>query len=423
VLSDSLPTLRVAYLTDRYPRTSETFIDREIDALRAQAVHVETFSLWRPTPSETANRGERDSTVYLRPARRLRVLAAHVNLFAGSPLRYLRTLGLALRMARRGFGGRAVQLRHFASAGFLARQLSARGLAHLHNHATGASCTVAMLAASLGDLHFSFTVHGPGVFFAPAARHLDEKLRRALFVRCISYFCRSQCLIWAPPDRWAYMHVVHCGVDPERYAVREHAGEGSHLLFVGRLVAEKGLPILIDALARLRTRRPGIRLTIVGAGREGTVIEARAQAQGLGDHVGFTGYQPPEQVGEWLRKADVFVLPSLAEGVPVAVMEAMASGVPVVATRVAGLSELVDDGVNGYLVPAAAPGALADRIESLLDDSELRNRFGRAGRAKVVRDFNVAHEAARLRNLYQWAVEGHSGTPRFDHDDREVVRG
>lgn len=423
MLSDSRPTLRIAYLADQYPRTNETFIHGEIAALRAQGVHVETFSVWRPAPSETGDGSERDSTVYLRPARPLRVLTAHVNLFAGSPLRYLRTLRLALRMAPSGFGGRAAQLRHFASAALLARQVSARRLAHLHNHATGASCTVAMLAASLGDMHFSFTVHGPGVFFAPAARHLDEKLRRALFVRCISYFCRSQCLLWAPPDGWAHLHVVHCGVAPERYTVRDHAGQGSHLLFVGRLVAEKGLPILIDALSRLRIRRPGIRLTIVGAGREGQDIQARAQAKGLGDHVRFTGYQPPEQVGEWLRTADVFVLPSLAEGVPVVVMEAMASGVPVVATRVGGLSELVEDGVNGYLVPAAAPGALADRIESLLDDPELRNRFGRAGRAKVICEFNIAHEAARLRNLYQSAVEGHSRTPSLGCDDREVLHG
>ena len=423
MLSDSRPTLRVAYLADQYPRTNETFIHGEIAALRAQGVHVETFSVWRPTPSEIGDESERDSTVYLQSARLLQVLRAHVNLFAASPLRYMRALRLALRTAPPGFGGLAVQLRYFARAALLAREVSARWVAHLHNHATGASCTVAMLAAALGDMHFSFTVHGPGVFFASAARHLDEKLRRALFVRCISYFCRSQCLLWTPPDRWAHLQVVHCGVDPERFAVRDHAGQGSDLLFVGRLVAEKGLPILIDAFARLRVRRPTVRLTIVGSGKEGAGIEARARAEGLGDHVRFTGYQPPEQVGKWLRTADVFVLPSLAEGVPVVVMEAMASGLAVVATRVGGLSELVEDGVNGYLVPAAAPGALADRIEALLDDPDLRNRFGRAGRAKVARDFNIVHEAARLRNLYQWAVEGQSAVPCPGPDDREVLRG
>jgi colanic acid/amylovoran biosynthesis glycosyltransferase len=422
-LNGSHPTLRLAYLADQYPRTNETFIRREVLALRAQGVHVETFSVWRPAAADTADGGERDSTFHLRSERPLRILAANLGLFAASPLRYVRTLVLALRTAPRGLGGHAAQFGHFAVAALLARQVAVRGLAHLHNHATGAGCTVAMLAASLGDLHFSFTVHGPGVFFAPAERHLGEKLRRALFVRCISYFCRSQCLMWAPSDRRAHLHVVHCGVDPEAYPVREHSGQGSRLLFVGRLVAEKGVPILLDALARLRTRRPELRLTIVGAGPERADIEARAGAEGLGDCVRFTGYQTPEQVGEWLRTADVFVLPSLAEGVPVVVMEAMASGVPVVATHVGGLSEIVEDGVSGYLVPAAAPGALAERVEALLDDPELRARFGRMGRATVVREFNLARETARLRDLYRWAVEGDSSVPWPGHDDREPLRG
>jgi glycosyltransferase involved in cell wall biosynthesis len=423
ILNDSRPPLRVAYLADQYPRTNETFIHREIAALRAQGVHVETFSVWRPLPSETAEGSERDATFYLRSAPPLRILAVHLGLLAGSPLRYFRTLGLALQAAFPGFGNRAVQMRHFAIAAVLAYEVSGRRLAHLHNHATDASCTVAMLAAALGDFHFSFTVHGPQTFFAPAARRLDVKLRRALFVRCTSYFCRSQCLMWAPTDRWAHLHVVHCGVDPECYPVRDHCGPGSHLLFVGRLVAAKGLPILVDALARLRAQRPAIRLTIVGAGQEGAGIEARVRAEGLGNHVRFTGYQTPEQVGEWLRLADVFVLPSLAEGVPVALMEAMVAGVPVVATSVGGLSELVEDGVTGFLVPAAAPGALAQRIEELLDDAGLRNRLGRAGRAKVVRDFNLALEVTRLRELFQWAADGQIGAPGLGHDAREVLRG
>jgi glycosyltransferase involved in cell wall biosynthesis len=400
-----------------------TFLDREIAALRAQGVHIETFSVWRPAPDETADEHEQESTIYLRPAHGLRSLTAHVSLLAGNPLRYMRTLRLALRMAPAGFGRHAAQLGHFASAALLARQVSARGLVHLHSDGTDVSCTVALLAASFGDLNFSFTIHGPPVFFVPVERRLDEKLRRALFVRCISYFTRSQCMMWAPPDRWPHLHVIHCGLDPELYTMRDHTGPGLHLLFVGRMAPAKGLPILIDAFVRLRARRPGIRLTIVGAGREGARIRAQAQADGIGDDVCFAGYQSPVQVAEWLRTADVFVLPSLAEGVPVAVMEAMASGVPVVATSVGGVCELVEDGVNGYLAPAAAPDALADRIESLLDDPELRNRFGRAGRAKVIRDFNIAQETARLRNLYQWAVEGHSRAPWLGNDDREVLRG
>jgi glycosyltransferase involved in cell wall biosynthesis len=415
--------LRIAYLADLYPRINEPFIDREVAALRTQGVHVETASVFRIAPEETVDPQERDATFYLRSASALRILMAHLRLLAGNPRRYCRALALALGTAAPGLREFAVQLWYFAVAGVLAQHLSQRRVCHLHNHATGAACTVAMLAASLGGFDFSFTVHGSYTFFVPVERHLGAKLRHARFVRCISYFCRSQCLFWLPPQRWTHLHVVHCGVDPEFYAPREHEGPGTHLVFVGRLAAAKGLPILLDALARLKDRQPPVRLTLVGAGAERTDIEARVRAQGLDDHVHFAGYQTPTQVAEWLRSADVFVLPSLAEGVPVAAMEAMAAGVPVIATRVGGLYELIDDGVSGFLVPAAAPRALAARIAELLDSAELRNRVGHAGREKVRAEFDRASETARLRRLFEWAAAERTAAPTLGDDARESLHG
>jgi glycosyltransferase involved in cell wall biosynthesis len=413
--------LRVAYLADQYPRVTETFVYREVSALRAQGFQVETLSLWPPAPSERVDGDESRRTFYLRPARRLQYLRAHSALLATSPRRYLRALLLALRTARPGFEGTVDQLRRFAEAALLARRMSTGGLRHLHNHATDASCTVAMLAAPLGGFSFSLTVHGPGVFFAAAARRLDEKLRRATFVRCISYFCRGQCLIWTAPERWDRLRVVHCGVDPQAYAMREHRGAGSHLLFVGRLVVMKGLPILIHALARLGAGRPGLRLTIVGDGPERAAIEAQARSAGVEGLVLFAGYQSEAQVAEWLRQADVFVLPSFAEGVPVALMEAMAAGVPVVATDVGGVSELVENGVTGFLVPASALDPLIRRIETLLDDPGLRHRMGLAGREAIVRDFDLHRESARLGGLFEAALDGRAGAPGPADEGREVL--
>lgn len=375
--------LRVAYMADYYPRINETFIEREVQALRDLGVHIETFSVWQP-PSP----GQPPATC-LRTAGLLAHFAAHLRLLAAHPWRYLRTLGLALRTAPVPSA-----LLYFANAGLLARRVAATRCGHLHNHATGASCAIALLAAALGDFPFSFTVHGPGVFFAPAARRLGLKLRCARFVRAISYFTRSQCLLWTPRAEWHKLHVVHCGLNPDEYTMRQHTGPGSRLLFVGRLAAEKGLPILFDALAILRADYPAVQLTIVGDGSEAAGLRAHAP------EVHFAGYQPPGKVAEWLNRSDILVLPSFAEGVPVVLMEAMASGLPVVATNVGGVSELVEDGVNGYLVPPAAPAALAARIGALIGDPHLRNRFGREGRAKVVREFNGAAEAARLRGLF-----------------------
>jgi glycosyltransferase involved in cell wall biosynthesis len=113
-------------------------------------------------------------------------------------------------------------------------------------------------------------------------------------------------------------------------------------------------------------------------------------------------------VRQLLRETDVFVMASFAEGVPVVLMEAMASGVPVVSSNIAGIPELVDDGVSGRLVPPGDAAAVATAVAQLLSDPDLRARFGAAGRAKVEREFNLATEAARLRHTFAASLAGQS---------------
>ena len=120
----------------------------------------------------------------------------------------------------------------------------------------------------------------------------------------------------------------------------------------------------------------------------------------------FLGYQSQAQVRELLRETDVFVMASFAEGVPVVLMEAMASGVPVVSSNIAGIPELVEDGVSGMLVPPGDAAAVARAAGRLLSDPDLRARFGAAGRSTVEREFNLATEAARLRHTFAESLAG-----------------
>lgn len=394
--------LRIAYLCDNYPLLTFTVAWREARALRAHGVDVEPFSVWRPSPGQALGGEEVSRTSYLAGAGAHEIIGAHVALLATSPARYLRGLLLALRTGT----PRRPGIRRLSWAALLVRRMRARGLMHLHVDGTNSGSAVAMIAAELGGIPFSVTVHGSRVFFMVKARHLDEKLRRARFVRCISHFCRSQCLLWVSREHWPRLHVVHCGVDAADYATRVHEGTGSHVLFIGRPGVPKGLSFLLEAVARLRAELPDIRLTVVGDGPERAGAEALAHAAGIADRVLFTGYQSSAQVAEWLSRADVFVLPSLAEGVPIVLMEAMAAGVPVVATNVGGTSELVVDGENGFLVPPTATDALVSRIRQLLDDPGLRSRLGRAGRETVLRDFSLERTTARLRDLLANAVAG-----------------
>lgn len=376
-------TIRVAYLTGEYPRASDVWIQREIGSLRDLGVVVDTFAVRRPADAHMVGneqRAERKRTTYLLDQLRSPAgLATHARLAIGSPRRYWQGLKLALMTRRAGLAGLAYQVAYFAEAGLLADELQKRGIPHLHNHFGDSSCTVAMLAAELGGVSFSFTLHSPGVFYDPRAWRLDAKIERAAFCTCISRYCRAQAVIHARLEHHDRLHVVHCGVHPNAYTPVTHQGGGHRILFVGRLADLKGVTILLEALQRMKKERPDVELTIVGDGPDRARFEKAAEDLDVADRVSFVGSRSQADVAEHLAETDVFVLPSFAEGVPVTLMEAMASGVPVVATRVGGVAELVDDGTNGYLVEAGEAAPLADAVLSLLADPSTRNRFGNAG--------------------------------------------
>ncbi len=396
-------TSPVAYLTGEYPALSHTFILREVAALRAAGRDVQTCAVRRARGSGTAGPAEAEEarrTFYiLRAARQPATLLAAFAQALSRP----RSLGRGIRLAwtTRPPGLRALIWQGFylIEAMVLARHLRATGIRHLHNHFANSSCTVAMLTSVLADIPFSFTLHGPAIFFEPHRWRIDEKIARASFIACISHFCRSQGMIFADPVHWPKMRIVHCGVTPALYGRDEDRAVGKNLLFVGRLAAVKGVAVLLEALATVRAAHPEVRLTLIGDGPERAALQARAKALGVTDIVTFAGAKTQDEVAEALSRTDLFVLPSFAEGVPVVLMEAMASRIAVIATRIAGIPELVEDGVSGRLVPPGDTDGLANAINVLLSDADARTAMGIAGRAIVEQDFDIATEASRIGTL------------------------
>lgn len=401
--------MRIAYLTGEYPRATDTFIQREVAALRDLGVDVHTFSVRRTGDEHIVGpeqQKERDRTFYILPVNLLKLLLAHISLLVSSPIRYLRAFQLGWATRQHGVRGTLYQLFYFLEAGILAHQIQQHQIIHLHNHFGDSSCSVAMLAAELGGFSFSFTMHGPYIFFEPHTWRIDEKINRALFVACISHYCRSQGMIFVSPEKWQQMHIIHCGIDPALFNVVTHHQSGKRLLYVGRLAVVKGLPILLESLVMLKRSHPDILLTVVGDGPDRAKLEQMTEQLGLSGNVKFVGYQSQTEVRQYMQQTDIFVMSSFAEGVPVVLMEAMAAGVPVVATQIAGVSELVENGVSGYLVPPGDAVSLANGIDKLLNDHQLRIVLGQAGRAKVEQEFNIHHEAARLYNVMKNALSG-----------------
>ena len=183
-------------------------------------------------------------------------------------------------------------------------------------------------------------------------------------------------------------------------------------VFVGALTERKGLDTLLEALATRRLAPVALALDVVGNGDD-TVWRARADRLGIADRVRFHGWCDNRAARRLLGASDVLVLPSRAEALPVAVLEAMAEGVAVIATAVGDVPDAVAHGETGLLVPAADPASLADAMHALATDRARRDRLGAAGRQKAEALFDVARVAERLALLFAAVQErrGAGGVP------------
>lgn len=403
--------VRIGYLVNTYPRGSQTFIRREIRALEALGLPVDRFALRSDRaaltdPEDTAE--DRRTEHLLEEGSRI-LIASALGWMARHPRAALNALLLAMACGWRGMGGGVAgtggPLRHLiylAEAAHLARRCADRGVTHLHAHFGTNSATVAMLCAELGGPRWSFTVHGPEEFDAPVALALQAKIARAAFVVAVSSYGRAQLCRWAEPADWRRIVVVPCGILPADWPKPLPApGGGPHLVAVGRLAPQKGLPVLVEALALAAPRHPGLRLTLVGDGPMRVALTSALAARGIADRVTLAGWRDGAGVRAALEGAQALVLPSFAEGLPVVAMEAMAAGRPVLATAIAGLPELVEQGVNGWLVPAGDAAALAEGIDRMAAlPPEALDTMGLAGRARVMERHDVTQSAALLIRLF-----------------------
>lgn len=173
----------------------------------------------------------------------------------------------------------------------------------------------------------------------------------------------------------------------------EPAPEPGFLLVVGRLRIRKGVDVLLAAMPELRRRQPSARLVIAGDGEHRAALERQAAALGLGESVTFLGRAGAAQVRELLRGAAALVVPSIYEGMPLVVLEAMEAALPVVASRVAGIPEVVEDGCTGWLVPPEDPPRLAGALAAVLGDPAAARRRGAAGRQRLDEHFRPAQAA------------------------------
>jgi glycosyltransferase involved in cell wall biosynthesis len=182
-------------------------------------------------------------------------------------------------------------------------------------------------------------------------------------------------------------------------------GDSPMLLFVGRMITQKGIPYLIDSMPLVLKKHPGAKLFLVGRGSLLEGLKSKVASMHLENSVIFSGYMSEEMLKDAYGTCDLFVLPSVWEVLPIAVLEAMSSGKPVVCTDAGGDREMVRDGVNGFVVPMRNPVALAEKINMVLSDAEMRSRMGAASRRIAGEEFDWGLIAAQTKRVYEELIK------------------
>ena len=423
---------RVGYVLKMFPRFSETFIVNEVVELECQGVDVRVFSMKQPTGPRQADAERVRALVTVLPGAgagsALRSAGAHLRCLRRNRHGWIR--GLSFALGRRD--GRALQ--KFLQAGVVADACARERIGHLHAHFASGPARVAKLASMIAGVPFSFTAHAKDLYWA-GHRHeeshkLKKRVRLARFVVTVSH--ENQRFLHGLGFRVKEGRIrsIYIGLRladfPFRLPSERPRSPRPLILGVGRLVEKKGFHVLLEALAILRRRGVNFRCVIAGDGPERERLGRQVAELGLNRHVRLPGAVPLARLrARYYSRARVLAQPCVVapdgdrDGIPTVLLEAMALGVPVVSTRVSGIPEAMDHGVDGLLTLPGEALPLAEQIEALLSDPLLADRIARRGRTRVETQFDQRVNAGVLRKLFRRSLLGWPAPNAPEADGRD----
>lgn len=399
--------LRVAYIMSRFPKLTETFILYEMLTMRQQGIQVDVYPLLREREEVMHPEAVQFVEIaHFQPFISLPIVRANLHFLLKKPFVYLKTLWDLLRSNWGSFNFFTGVLGIFPKTVLFAYQMRADNVQHVHAHFASHPAAAGFIIHRLVGIPYSFTAHGSDLH---RDRHmLREKVAEAAFVAAISEYNKELIISECRGNFREKVNVVHCGVDTEVFRARSHEtpfekGENPFMILcVGTLHEVKGQAYLIEACRQLKQRGLNFECHFVGDGPDKEALTKLVEQAGISDRVHFHGRLTRDEIARLLLDADVLATPSVPtsdgrrEGIPVVLMEAMGSGVPVIGSDLSGIPELVNDQLTGLLVPPRDATSLADALERYIRDPDLRQRLGRAGREKVVGEFDLNKNASIL---------------------------
>jgi glycosyltransferase involved in cell wall biosynthesis len=399
--------LKVAYIMSRFPKLTETFILYEMLAMEEQGVEVEVYPLLREhTEVMHPEALPFVKKAHFQPFLSAEILRANLYFLRRDPQTYFGMLWTVLSKNWGSFRFFTGVLGILPKSVLFARQMEAEHVNHVHAHFASHPAAAGFIINRLTGISYSFSAHGSDLH---RDRHmLCEKVAESAFVVAISQYNKDLIVTECQGQHQDKVMVIHCGVDTEVFRLRsdktpyEKGKKPFMMLCVGTLHEVKGQMYLIEACRKLQESGIDFTCHFVGDGPDLPTLTELARQAGLSQNVVFHGRQTQEKIVQLLQEADVLVAPSVPtrdgrrEGIPVVLMEAMSSGVPVLASNISGIPELVVNERTGLLAPPKDVIALAEALECYYRDPALRKRLGRAGREKILAEFDLYGNAGKL---------------------------
>lgn len=398
--------LHVGYILKQYPRLSETFILNEILGLEEQGVTTSIHSLRHATEGRfhPAIGRVKGPVRYVADVNK----ASFLEAIRALPKLQQDRLPEVLEFLDRLPEDRRARL--LLNAIDVAESALDAGVDHLHAHFLTVAAQTAHLVSLLTGLPYSITAHAKDIYRTSVDWELAGRLAGAASTVVTVCDANLRFLAHRLDGTNARLVRIYNGLDSRRPHEQQNPSEPTDrqsdlVLGVGRMVEKKGFDLLIDAIALLAERRE-VRCVMVGDGDRRADLEAQAERLGVADRITFVGALGQDEVARWLDQASLLAAPCRVgsdgnqDALPTVLLEALRAGVPCVSTPVGGIEEIVTHGEDGLIVPTENSSALADAIDTLLADPQLRGRFGVAGQAKVASTFDQRVTIEELINVF-----------------------
>jgi len=397
--------MKILYVVSLFPCWSETFIVREINALKKNGVDISILSLKNPIEKlvQTDTMSLNEDVVY--PSNSVVTFFNGLKAFIKKPFVNIKQLyRIVLSLYKKPLSMLKSIATWWLTLSVIER-IKCLDVDHIHAHWATYPSTSALILSSNLDIPFSFTSHAHDIFLEDHL--LKEKLTESKFSVTISKYNKERLTKQLNLNLESKLHVVHCGIDIEDHKFLPDNRDTKMILAVGRLDYIKGFSVLIDACKFFKSSDSNFKCNIIGSGPLESVLQQQIIDNNLENYVELVGVMPQEEIKTYLAKSNLFVLPSVVtkegdmDGIPVALMEAMAVGIPVVSTTVSGIPELIDNHVNGLIVKPNDPLALSTAMLEIINNTELSKEFSINARSTIESEFSIYKEADKLHSLFK----------------------